>query len=154
VSILGNLNVILMVGSRLPFAMAEGGQLPEALGRIHPRYRTPHVAIIVSGVLMLLLALTGTFVYAATISVIARLLSYAATCAALPVLRRKPGTPPALFRIPGGAFIVAGALILVAWLLSHVTLPQARDAGIFAAAGIVVYLISQRRQRRKEQVPS
>ena len=152
VSILGNLNVILMVGSRLPFAMAEGGQLPEALGKVHPRYRTPYVAIIVSGTLMLALALTGTFVYAATISVIARLLSYAATCAALPVLRRKPAAPPALFRTPGGPVIVAGALILVAWLLSHVTLQQARDAGIFAGAGIVVYVITQRLQRRKEQL--
>ena len=139
--------------SWLPFAMAEGGQLPQALGSIHPRYRTPHVALIVSAALMLLLSLTGTFVYAATISVIARLLSYAATCAALPALRRKPDAPPALFRVPGGPVIVAGALVLVAWLLSHVTLGQARDAGIFAAAGIVVYLVSRPQRRLGEPTP-
>ena len=154
VSILGNLNVILMVGARLPFAMAEGGQLPAALGRIHPRFRTPHIAIVTSVVLMLALALTGTFVYAATISVIARLLSYAATCAALPVLRRKAGAPEALFTTPGGPAIAVGALVLVGWLLSHVTLAQARDAGIFAAIGIVVYLVSKRLPRREEQRPT
>ena len=140
VSILGNLNVIVMAGSRLPFAMAEGGQLPGLFGAVHPRFRTPHVAIVATGLASLLLTLSGTFVYAATISVIARLLSYAATCAALPVLRRRPSAPAALFRVPAGVAVSIAALTLVGWLLSHITLRQARDAGIAAMIGLLLYL--------------
>jgi amino acid transporter len=90
---------------------------------------------------MLLLTLSGTFVYAATISVLARLLSYAATCAALPVLRRREDAPPAMFRAPAGVAVSIAALILIGWLLLHSTARQARDAAIAAVLGLLLYLV-------------
>ena len=147
VSIVGNLNVILLVGARLPFAMAERGELPRVLTGIHPRFRTPHVALLVTALVTLVLTLTGTFVYAVTVSVIARLLSYAATCAALPALRRKPGAPAAAFKAPAGVTAAIASLLLAAWLLSNSTRAQARDAGIAALLGLVIY--AARRTARK-----
>lgn len=147
VSILGNLNVILLVASRLPFAMAERGELPRILSATHPRFRTPHFSVLLTAVAVLVLTLSGTFVYAATISVIARLLSYGATCAALPVLRRKPDAPPALFRAPAGLAVSVAALLLAAWLLSNSTGRQARDAAIAAAVGLGIYYLSSRGRR-------
>lgn len=147
VSIAGNLNVILLVASRLPFAMAERHELPRLLAATHPRFRTPHVAVLLTGAAVLLLALSGTFVYAATISVIARLLSYSATCAALPVLRRKPGAPAAGFRAPAGTAVTVLALLLSAWLLSHTTARQARDTAIAALLGLLIYAFSRSRKR-------
>ena len=76
-------------------------------------------------------------------SVLARLLSYAATCAALPVLRRKPAAGPALFTAPAGGAISLAALILVGWLLTHSTGRQARDATIAALVGLGVYFVSR-----------
>ncbi len=52
---------------------------------------------------MLILTISGTFLYAATISVIARLFTYAATCAALPVLRRRTDAPTVAFQNARGA---------------------------------------------------
>lgn len=139
VSILGNLNVILLVGPRLPFAMAQRGELPGLLALTHRRFHTPHIAILVTAGIVLVLTLSGTFVYAVTVSVIARLLSYAATCAALPVLRRRDTAPVAFFVAPGGVAASLASLVLVAWLLSNSTLQQARDAGIAAVVGLVMY---------------
>jgi len=139
VSILGNLNVILLVAPRLPFAMAERRELPGFMAATHRRFHTPHSAILVTSALVLVLTLSGTFVYAATISVIARLFSYAATCVALPVLRRRRGAPRALFVAPAGVALSIVSLLLVAWLLSHSEARQARDAGIAAAIGLLVY---------------
>lgn len=150
VSILGNLNVTLMVASRQPFAMAQRGELPRPLAATHSRFHTPYVAILVHATLVLVLTLSGTFVYAVTISVIARLLSYAVTCLAVPVLRHRRESPPALFLAPAGAWIAVACLLLVTWLLFNITLLQARDAGIGAGLGLVIYLIS--RTRRKEVV--
>jgi amino acid transporter len=146
VSILGNLNVTLLVAPRVLFAMAERRELPGVLAATHPRFRTPHVAIAATAAIVLILTLTGTFVYAATISVIARLLSYAATSVALVVLRRRPGAPPAAFLAPGGVPIAVVAVLLVAWLLMNSTARQGRDAGIAALAGVIVYAGSRSRQ--------
>lgn len=139
VSIVGNLNVIMLVGARLPYAMAERGELPRFFTAVHPRFRTPHLALYVTAAVVLVLTLTGTFVYAVTVSVIARLLSYSATCAALPVLRRKPGAPPAAFTAPAGVAAAIASLLLAAWLLSNVTGAQARDAAIAALLGLGIY---------------
>lgn len=61
VSMLGTLNAAMLAATRLPFAMAENGQLPSILGRIHPRFRTPHISILLTGAVVLPLALTGAF---------------------------------------------------------------------------------------------
>lgn len=141
VSIAGNLNVSLLVAARLPFAMARRGELPRILGATHPRFHSPHISVLVTGAVMLVLALSGTFVYAATISVIARLITYAVTCAALPMLRRKAGALPARFTTPAGVVVAAAALLLSAWLLSSTTGRQARDTGIAAVIGLLIYYL-------------
>src|SRR5437667_4378635 len=105
ISITGNLNIVLLSGSRVPFAIAEQEQLPSFLARVHQRFFTPHVAIAVTAALMLALTLKSSFVAALTISAIARLVTYAVTCAALPVLRKRGDAPKALFRLPGGPII-------------------------------------------------
>jgi APA family basic amino acid/polyamine antiporter len=150
ISIVGNLNIILLVGSRVPFAMAEQNQLPAFAGRVHRRFCTPYVAILISATVMLVLALSGTFIYALTISAIARLLTYAATCAALPVFRRRKDVPPAMFKLPGGTIAAIISLALAALLLSNSTLTEARDSGIAAGAGLLVYFL-YRLSRRSER---
>ncbi len=140
VSIVGNLNVLILAGSRLPFAMAERHELPRILAATHERFKTPHYSILLTAAIMLVLTLSGTFIYALTISTIARLVAYAATCLALPVLRRRSEARPALFNLPGGIAVAILALAFSAWLLSNVTWHEARDTGIAAALGLVVYL--------------
>jgi amino acid transporter len=144
VSIIGNLNVLVLAGSRLPFAMAGERELPRPLATTHPRFRTPHVAILLTASVMLGLTLTGSFIYALTISTIARLLGYMATCAALPVLRLREASQrvgPASFRAPAGTFVAATALLLAFWLLTNSTWREARDAGLAAAAGLLIYAV-------------
>ncbi len=140
VSIIPNLNVILLAGSRLPFAMSDRRELPRVLSRTHPRFHTPHVSILLTSVIVLVLSLSGTFIYAATISAIARLLAYAGTCAALPVLRREPGASPPVFKLKAGVMLSILSLVLIAWLLSNTTKYEARDAGIAVGLGLLVYL--------------
>jgi amino acid transporter len=120
--------------------MAEQRELPVAVSATHRRFRTPYLAILLTSAVMLALALSGTFIYAATLSAIARLLAYAGTCAALPILRKKERARPAMFKAPGGTVVAAASLLLIAWLLSSSTWREARDAAIAAAAGLLIYL--------------
>ena len=139
ISITGNLNILLLTGSRLPFAMAEQKQLPAFIGTIHRSFFTPWISIVLTAGVMLFLTLKSSFVTALTISAIARLVTYAATCLALPVFRRQRDAPPALFRLPGGTIIAIVVLVLIGWLLLNSTLHEARDASLAAAAGLVIY---------------
>lgn len=151
VSIAGTLNGLLLAAPRILFAMAEQRQLPRALAATHARFHTPHVAIVASAACMLALTLSGSFLSAVAISTLTRLLAYAATCAALPVLRQRDlrgdtGVASASFRAPGGILTVVVALGVIAWLLSHASAREVRDVGIAMALGFVLLLLGRRTQ--------
>jgi len=139
ISITGNLNILLLSGSRLPFAMAEQKQLPAFIGNIHRRFFTPYVAILITAGLMLFLTLKSSFVAALTISTIARLVTYGATCMALPVFRARGNTPAAAFRLPGGTVIAILSLLLIVWLLLNSTLQEAEATALAGGVGLVIY---------------
>ena len=139
VSIVGNLNILVLSGSRIPFAIAEQRQLPSFIAKVNRRFATPHVAILITAGIMLLLTLKSSFVAALTISAIARLVTYGATCISLPVFRRRSDAPPAAFRLRGGTIIAILALMLAAWLLVNSTRQEARAAAIAAAVGLLIY---------------
>lgn len=140
ISITGNLNILLLSGSRLTFAMSEQKQLPELIGAIHRRFFTPYVSILLTAALMLFLTLKSSFVQALTISTLARLVTYAATCLALPLFRRRTDMPPAAFHLPGGTVIAVLSLLLIVWLLAHSTFREAQATAIAAAVGLFIYL--------------
>jgi amino acid transporter len=144
VSVIGNLNVVLLAASRIPFAMGERRELLPALALTHPRFRTPHVALLATSAVTFVITISGSFTYAVTVSAIARLVAYAATAAALPTLRRRMGAPPAMFRLPAGAAVAVSVVLLAAWLVSNSTFRETRDAAIAAAAGIAMYLACRR----------
>jgi amino acid transporter len=139
ISVAGNLNITVLSASRVPFAIAERGQLPSFLARVHQRFFTPHISIIITTVLMLVLTLKSSFVAALTISTIARLVAYAVTCAALPVLRKRTDAPVAHFKLRGGIVIAVAALILSAWLLANSTFTEAWQAAAAGALGLAIY---------------
>jgi APA family basic amino acid/polyamine antiporter len=144
ISIAGNLHIVVLSASRIPFAMGERGELPRFLGKTHPRFHTPYYAILFTGAVMLSLAISGTFIYALTISTLARLTTYMTTCAALPALRRKSSAPAALLQVPGGVVVAIAAILLAVWLLSNTTWPEARDTAIAAALGLGIFALSRR----------
>src|SRR5690606_36450022 len=104
ISITGTLNGLVLASPRLLYGMAENGQLPRIFARTHARFHTPHVSIVLTALCMLALTLSGSFLAAEALSTITRLLAYAATCLAVPVLRRREQdgvVQPALFKVPG-----------------------------------------------------
>jgi len=139
VSTLGTFNGILLVGPRLLYAMAEQAQVPEFLARTHPRFHTPHFAIVITSLLALALSVSGSFTYLLTIGVIARLLTYVVTTAALLVFRRRSDVAPAQFRVPGGPLIPVLTLCACVWLLRNSGMHELRDVGIALVAGFLFF---------------
>jgi len=156
VSVFGTLNVIMLASSRLPFAMATKGQLPAALARVHGRFRTPHVSIIVSAIAVLVFTLPGSFIYAVKFTVITRVIVFASTCVALPILKwRAKGNPqPTLgtarptFKVPAGPLVAVVCLSLCLWLLANSDWVEIRDVSIALTVGIIVYVATLFIQRK------
>ncbi|HYN82845.1 MAG TPA: amino acid permease [Gemmatimonadaceae bacterium] len=147
ISTSGTLNAGILFTSRVPFALAEQGQLPSALARIHPRFRTPHVAILLSASVILVLTIFNTFITAATISAMVRLSLYIITAICLIVLRRRGDKPAPAFQVPGGLFIPVLTIALSCWLLSNSSAREARDAGLAALVGLALYGLTKLRYR-------
>lgn len=148
VSMIGTLNGAMLTISRLLYAMAAAGRLPRAFAAVHRRYRTPHVAVAFSGILVFGLTVSSQFVYLLTVSTISRLLVFAATCVSLPRLRQMRAAPAARFVLPGGLMIPCGALLLIAWLLASSSWTETRDVTIWTAVGALVYAYGHWRGRR------
>lgn len=145
ISVLGNLNGGLLSSSRIPFAMAEQNELPKVFARTHEKYKTPFVAILVTGAVVLTLTIFTSFLTAVTIAATTRLLVYATTCLALPVFRQRSDIPPARFAAPLGILAAVLSLALIGWLLSNVDFKKEGLPILIAAAiGLVIYFAYQK----------
>lgn len=149
ISILGNLNVGFLGGTRLLFAMSEQRELPEVLGRTHERFKTPWVAILLTSIVIFILTVYSTFLTALAIATITRLLVYATTCLALPVFRRRENAPEAKFLAPAGVVAAVLSLGLIAWLLTRVDFTREGLPILIAAAVGLVFFVGYRAFSKK-----
>ena len=140
-STLGVAHAILLAAGRMPFAMAERRQLPAGLAAVHPRFRTPHVGLLVSAVGMLLFTVATTFTSAVTITVGLRVMIYIVTCAALPVLRRRPGAVVPAFRAPGGSVLALLSVGVATGLLGSRPWSETVQLLGVLAAGLMLWIV-------------
>lgn len=121
-SVLGWMASNMLAVPRLSMAMAERGDFPSVLSRVHPTRRTPWVSVIVYAVIMWILANQAGLLQNISLSAVSRLFVYGSVCACLPVLRHRDksgvlAVPLARFRAPAGMLLAAiglGASILLA----------------------------------------
>lgn len=140
-STLGVAHAIVLAAGRMPFAMAEQGDLPRRLAAVHPRHQTPHVGLVVSAAGMFAFTVFTTFASAVSITVGLRVLIYIVTCAVLPVLRRA-GTPAA-FRVPAGPALATGCIVVCLGLLASRPWGDIIQLGVVLAAGLIAWWIAR-----------
>ena len=153
VSMTGNNLGAVLSGSRMLFALAENGELPPAFGTIHPRYRTPSNAIIVTTLVALGLALSGSFVILAVASAVARLVAYTGACAATLRLRHRRFhrvVGPATFVIPMGPVVPLLAIAVSLLILAGATRQQLLGGAAGLAVGAALFVANQLFARRAE----
>src|SRR5687768_3673485 len=136
----------MLAAPRGIYALGRDRLLPEAIGSVHPRYRTPHVAIVIHAALSLGFALTGTFENLAVLAVIATLIVYLICCLASIQLRRlnvhDEGAIP--FKVPGGPVTPIIASAIVVWLMTASTRQVVLAMGAMLVAETVVFLVMRR----------
>ena len=129
----GALTANMLTTPRVLYALGAHGDLPGVLASVNPNRRTPAVAILVSAAIIWLLTASGTFVYLATFSAMARLLMYGSTCAALIVLRRRDG--PAPVAVPWGPALSVLSILVATAAIVATAGTAIRDLTIAVALG-------------------
>lgn len=156
-SIGGNMTSSMVSAPRLTFALAREGALPAWFSRVSARYHTPHTSILFLGGLAAILAVTGSFVWLAAVSTLARLLVYLSSIAALPVIRRKAGVvlPRRPVTILLRIVIPAAAFVLCLWLVTQTGADDWTLLIILVGLGTGLYLLTRRLTSRPSvEVPS
>jgi amino acid transporter len=151
ISNLGALGAWLAVSARLPFVAGLDRYLPEAFARVHPKWGTPHVALLaqaICGVIFIILSQAGTSVYGAyevlvSMGIITYFIPYLFVFASLIRLQREPAAPETM-RIPGGrpAAIALGTLGFATTLVTIVfsVIPAADEPHKLLAVAKIVGL--------------
>lgn len=142
ISTLGHVGAMTLAVPRTLYAFARDGFLPRVLARTHPVYRTPAVAIVLQCAIVLVLAITSSFMELAILANISTLVLYAMCCVAAWQLRRRDvragGTP---FRVPVPALVIPVALAMIAWMLTSVERDEWLALGKALAVATAIYLL-------------
>ncbi len=148
-----------MIGvSRLSYSMGQYRQLPEVIRQIHPRYRTPYIAIAVFAVLAIVTLLPGQAEFLATLYSFGAMLSFTIAHAAVIRLRKRlpdrerAWIPPLNFNFRGvsvpATAVLGGMGTFAAWLVVMALNPVTLAVGtVWLIVGIVGYYLYRRYQR-------
>ena len=150
ISMLVTLNGTIMSGARVPFAMARDGYFFQSIAQIHPRFRTPSVAIVVQCALAItLLLLGGSFRQFFSLAIFAEWLFYMIAGSTVFVFRRRDPQADRPYRVFGYPVVPAVFIAVSAALLYYTFTDNLRNsvAGTAAIlAGIPVFYFFARRK--------
>jgi len=144
VSIFGYIAGDMLGTPRVLFALARDGVLPGPLVRVHSRYRTPALAIVLYAAVVAALAISSSFERLVVMANVSALLLYLMCVAASYRLQqrdvRMAGTP---FNLPGGMLIQLLAATGIIWLLSQATHEEWRIEAYVLVVAIAYYVLKR-----------
>lgn len=143
ISSFGYVTSDILNSPRTLFAFGRDGVLPKFFAHVHPRFRSPDIAIIAYALIAFALSLTSTFEGLAVMANVAALLLYIMCCAAAWQLRRKNertagGLP---FHFPGAQIFPFVAVALIIWMLTYATRHEFVVVGAVLLVGSFLYFL-------------
>lgn len=131
ISAFGFITSDMLSSPRTIYALSRDGIIPRVVARVHPRFRTPYVAIITYAVVTYLLAFSSTFEQLVVLSNVTLLLLFLLGCSsAFVLMRRDVRTAGEPLTFPGAMAVPILACVVILWILSHAT---AKELGLSAA---------------------
>jgi APA family basic amino acid/polyamine antiporter len=154
-SMFGNISGMVLNMPRILFAAARDEVIKsEALASVHPKYKTPHISIIVYAALGFIFASVGEFKQLAMLSSASYLLIYLGVILALIWFRVKNTGEKLNYRVPGGYIIPVTSILTIIWVLSNLPFKELGAMAIFIVILTVVFLVYRFFQSRPYKVKS
>ena len=151
ISTFGCANGLTLAGPRVYYAMSRDGLFFKAAGKLHPRYKTPVVALVIQGIWTCVLCISGSYSQLLDYIICTELIFYILTIASLFVLRWKRPDAQRPYKALGYPVLPALYIVMAAWICIVLLRykPQYTWPGIvIVLLGLPVYAIWSRRSGR------
>jgi APA family basic amino acid/polyamine antiporter len=125
---------------RIFFSMARDGLLPKVFYKVHPRFRTPHISTILTGVFVASFAAIASIDEMVDLTNIGTLFAFILVCAGIIVLRVKDPDRPRPFRVPGGLIIPILGIISCLYLIYFLPPTSWLRFAAWLNLGFVIYV--------------
>jgi len=141
ISCFGAISSDILNTPRILFAGANDGLFPKFLGKLHPKFATPHWSIICFSGLIFVFSISGGFKQLAILASAAILLIYLVVVLATIKLRLKEkNSNENVFKVPGGLIIPFIGIASITWLLTSLSKLEVISSIIFIAVISIVYV--------------
>ena len=147
-SILGTLHSIVLIGSRIPFAMSKKGQLPKIFGKLHHKTAIPNLSIVLFSLLVLIVSVSNTFYYALGLSVITKVMIIFMTALTMVKLRKLGISDETSLHLKGGYSLAIFVMFISLWLLSNSNQSELMTVIIALAVGGLIYFLNKRTYKK------
>jgi APA family basic amino acid/polyamine antiporter len=145
ISCLGNNTGDILATPRLLFAGAKDGFYPKFLARVHPKYATPYLAVIIYAALIFIFSVAGGFEELAVLASCAILLIYLSVILATIKMRRKMvENAEQTFTIPGGLIVPSIGIIAIIWLLTMLSIEDILATLAFIGIVSLIYWLMKK----------
>jgi APA family basic amino acid/polyamine antiporter len=131
--------VMLMAQPRIFYTMSRDGLLPPAFGRVHPRFRTPHVSTMITGVVAALIAGLFPIGLLGHMVSIGTLFAFVIVCAGVLVLRRTDPDAKRSFRTPWTPWVPILGIVTCGAMMASLSLDTWLRLAIWMAIGLGIY---------------
>ena len=140
--------VMLMGQPRIFYSMSRDGLLPPVFGRVHPKFRTPHVSTIVTGVVAALIAGLFPIGLLGELVSIGTLLAFVIVCGGILVLRRKQPDLHRPFRTPWVPVVPILGILICGYMMYGLPTDTWLRLAIWMALGLAIYFLYGRRHSK------
>jgi APA family basic amino acid/polyamine antiporter len=133
---------------RIFFSMARDGLLPASFAKVHPKYRTPYVTTVATGLIVGVIGMFTTIDEMVDLTNIGTLFAFALVCAGVLILRKREPNRPRGFRTPWVPFVPLAGIVSCIYLMLGLPWVTWIRFGLWLLVGLVIYFIyGQRRSR-------
>lgn len=139
------LNASIAVPPRYLFTMARDGALPKVFAKVHPKYQTPYIAILTLGILTLLLTVSNSIIYIASLSLFADLFYYVIGISASFFLRIKKPDLVRPYKAPGIMIGAPISAIIYIIMMTQLNTEAFWTGVIWCVLGLVIFFICQKK---------
>ena len=139
------LNASIAVPPRYLFTMARDGVMPKFLAKVHPKFGTPYISIILLGGLSVFLIATNSLIYIASLSLFADLFYYVLGIAAAWGLRKKMPNLARPFKVPGAAVGVPVSIIIYLIMMLQLDRQAMLTGVVWCILGLIIYAFCRKK---------
>lgn len=151
ISTFGALNGSILATARVPYAMARANLFFHSLGKVHPKYKTPHVSLVIQGIWSCILVMSGSFDTITDYVIFASWLFYMLGAFGVFVLRRKMKDEERAFKVWGYPYTPAIFVIFAFFFLMNTIISDTSNAMmglILVASGLPMYFFWKYRDKK------